>query len=671
MIYLVTKQYELYDRGDSNIQVLHSLDYLFNYFINKKVIGVDSETTGFCPHTNKLLSIQLGDFNNQFVIDTSTIDIKTLIPLFADESKLFIFQNAKFDLRFLYKHNIVPSKVFDTFLAEKVCYTGYSFLKVKMSLDVLVTKYTEYSVDKSIRGSIHREGLYTRVIQYAADDVKYLEAIMDKQMVSIKNKGLTNALNLDNMFVKALAYTEFSGIYLNTDLWKKKMVSDNSELIKTKSALNNWIIANNKTKYIDTQLDLFSTELRVKINWSSEKQVIPLMKELGVNTKVIDDKTGGLKDSIESKVLKPQKNVSDLIPLYLEYKKAEKVVSTYGENWLKQVNPNTGRIHTNFNQIMNTGRMSCGGKDKSRRIEYVNIQNIPTGDTRKCFTNQHEYTTLINADFAGQEAVVFANKTLDKALLRFYDEGLGDQHSYVASLCFRDELIGVELDEIKKIRPDLRQKAKAAGFAIQFGGQGITIAENLGISEEEGNRIYNAYFEAFPDIKQYFTSVKRHALDNGYILFNNITGRKSYIDFYNDYKELKKEITPKFWEEYREEKAKNSIKFQTKLKPKVREFFKMQGMIERKALNYPVQGSSAEVTKLAVYMLFKWIVENNLFNKVLISNIVHDEILIECPETMSKSVANITKYCMEYAGSKFFTRVPLKAEPCINKYWSH
>ena len=590
MVYLITKQAELYDRGNLDIKILHTLDTLFEYVKPLKYIGIDTETTGFCPYKNKLLSLQIGNFNTQFVIDTSTIDIKLLIPLFADRTKVFIFQNAKFDLRFLYRHNIIPYQVFDTFLAEKVCYTGYSFLKVKMSLDALVTKYTSYSVDKSIRGSIHREGLSSRVIKYAADDVKYLETIMNGQMKLVSEKGVEKALELDNLFVKALAYTEFSGIYLNKALWTTKIINDKEVLNKAKVALDQWILTNNKTKYIDAQLDLFSSTLKVKLNWSSEKQVIPLMKELGINTVVKDDKTGNFKDSVESKVLKSQIKVSDLVPLYLEYKKAEKVVSTYGETWLKQINPITGRIHTNFNQIMNTGRMSCGGKDKSNRIEYVNIQNIPAGHTRTCFTNQHPTTTLVNADFSGQEAVVFANKSLDINLLKFYDEGLGDMHSYTAKLCFKEELEGINMSEIKHIRPDLRQKAKAAGFAIQFGGQGITIAENLNLSEEEGNRIYEAYFEAFPDVKNYFITVKKDALNNGYILFNEITGRKSYIDFYDEYKVLKVELNNKFWQDYREEKAKDSYKFNNQLKPKVRDFFKMQGMIERRALNYPVQG---------------------------------------------------------------------------------
>jgi DNA polymerase I-like protein with 3'-5' exonuclease and polymerase domains len=81
--------------------------------------------------------------------------------------------------------------------------------------------------------------------------------------------------------------------------------------------------------------------------------------------------------------------------------------------------------------------------------------------------------------------------------------------------------------------------------------------------------------------------------------------------------------------------------------------------------------SSAEITKLAVVYLFNWIIENGYFNKILISNIVHDEILLECDIEISNKLAEVTKYYMELAGNRFFTRVPLKAEPCINNYWSH
>jgi len=666
MIYFVSNQYQIFD--NPRIQYCTVEDSL-KYLNNLKYIGVDTETEGFDPYTKRILSLQLGDFDNQYVVDTSTVDIQKYKELLEDKFKTLLLQNAKFDLKFLYHHRIVPVNVFDTMLAEAVLFTGIK--SAKKSLDYLAKKYCKVELDKSIRGNIHREGLSDRVIIYGADDVKYLETIMNKQMVKIREYELEKALSLDNLFVKVLAYVEYCGIYLNKDKWLTKMSKNEVRLEKAREQLNNWVISNNLSKYIDNQLDLFSTSRKCLVNWASQKQVIPLFKDLGIDTWTTDDKTGLPKDSVEAKILAPQKDKFEILPIYLEYKQAEKVVSTYGETFIKQINKVSGRIHSNFTQIMDTGRMSCGGKNRSTGEEYINLQNLPSDEeTRSCFTAPDGFK-LINCDYSGQEAVVFANKTLDKALLDFYDQGLGDMHSYIAKLCFKDQLNNVDLNDVKKKRPDLRQKAKAAGFAIQFGGQGITIARNLAIPDEEGEAVYNAYFEAFTGIKKYFKQCKEEALKLGYVQFNDISKRKSFIDFYDDYKRLDKIITRDFWEKYRYHKSNQTEEFFNQYKPLVRDYFKKQGIIERKSYNYPVQGSSAEITKLASIYIFNELNKRNLLFRVLFTNIVHDEVLLEAKESLSQEIADITKECMERAGRKFYNRVPLKADPQVVDWWYH
>lgn len=666
MVYYVSGQYKVFD--NPRLQYCTIEDSL-KYLNKLKYIGVDTETEGFDPYTKRILSLQLGDFDNQYVIDTSTVNIQQYKALLEDKTKILLMQNAKFDLKFLYHHRIVPINIFDTMLAEAVLFTGIK--SARKSLDYLAKKYCKIELDKTIRGNIHKEGLSDRVIIYGADDVKYLETIMNKQMVKIKEYELEKALSLDNLFVKVLAYVEYCGIYLNKDKWLAKMSKDNIRLEKARENLNNWVISNNYTKYIDNQLDLFSTERKCLINWASQKQVIPLFKELGIDTLTTDDKTGLPKDSVEAKILAPQKDKFDILPIYLEYKQAEKVVSTYGETFIKQINKVSGRIHSSFKQIMDTGRMSCGGKNKSTGEEYINLQNLPADkETRGCFTAPIG-KKLINCDYSGQEAVVFANKTLDKALLDFYDQNLGDMHSYIAKLCFSKELKDIPLEQVKKLRPDLRQKAKAAGFAIQFGGQGITIAQNLSIPIEEGEAVYNAYFEAFTGIRDYFKQCKQEALKLGYVQFNDVSKRKSFIDFYSGYKNLDRLINRDFWDKYRFHKKNNTEEFYTNYKPLVRDYFKKQGVIERKSYNYPVQGTAAEITKLASIYIFNELIRKGWLFKVLFTNIVHDEVLLESEDKIAEEVSIITQECMERAGRKFYTRVPLKAEPQVVDWWNH
>src|SRR5690606_589834 len=156
----------------------------------------------------------------------------------------------------------------------------------------------------------------------------------------------------------------------------------------------------------------------------------------------------------------------------------------------------------------------------------------------------------------------------------FYDNDLGDMHSYIASMCFKDQLDGVPLDEIKTKRPDLRQNAKAAGFAIQFGGVGFTIASNLGVSDEIGDSVYNAYMEAFPGVAGYFEKVAKETFDNGYIVFNEVTNRKSFFDFMDYYKELEDQMSKMDWSEYRKHKSIGSSLYESTYKPLVKDYFK-------------------------------------------------------------------------------------------------
>ena len=669
MIYLITTQQSLFDNVKySQCTVQESIDYLNNL----DIIAVDTETTGMDPYTCKLLSLQLGDSNNQYVIDAQSINISVYKELL--ESKELILHNAKFDLRFLYRNNIVPNKVFDTFLAERILTTGID--TARRGLDAVTYKYCKIELDKTVRGVIHREGLSTRVIKYAAYDVKFLHEIMRKQKVFLEEKNLNRTMSLDNEFVKVLAYIEYCGMYMNPDQWRKKCEEDKKDLEVIKKQLDKFIIDNSDKYggYIDNQLDLFTTDIKCKINWSSSQQVIPFMQSLGVDTLVKDKATGKMKDSVDKKVLASQKNKNPIISTYIEYTEHQKTVSTYGENWFEYINPVTGRIHSNYQQIMNTGRLSSGQRgDKKKNLPQLpNMQNIPSDKrTRSCFQAKKGYN-LIVSDYSGQEQIVLANKSLDPDLLYFYSQGLGDMHSFVASKIF-PELNGLPLDDIKNNHKQKRQIAKGAGFAINYGGTGITIAQNLNVSMEKGEEVYQAYFKAFPGLADYFKDEKQKALKLGYIEFNGISNRKCFIPYFDDFRRLHGEIydTDGFWEDYKQEKNKNSEKFREYYKPKVREYFVKKGDIERMSLNYPIQGSSADITKLAGVYFFRYLIENNLIFKVYMSNVVHDEWIVECPEDMSEIIKTKLKSCMEDAGDVFCKTIKLKADPVITKYWEH
>ena len=606
---------------------------IISYFKNHKFIALDTETSGLDPHSCELLSIQFGDFDQQFVVEYSPNILEKLKPLLLRKDVVWVLQNAKFDLQFFYKHNIILENIFDTYLAEGVLYCGFDDVKlpnyVRKSLDILVLKYCGVLLNKSIRGTINRVGLTDKVIEYGANDVKYLIPVMTSQMVKIKEDGLWGAVKLDNKFVKVLAYIEYCGIYLNKEKWLAKMEDDSKKLSDMEFALNKWVFERFGDKYVNKQLDLFSAAKRCSLNWSSSKQIIPIFKELGVDTKVRDKKTGKMKDSIEAKHIVKQVHVSPLIQMYIDYKKAQKLVTTYGQNFLDAINPKTGRIHATFWQIMNTGRTSCGSGDNKDDDNSINLQNIPSDKiTRGCFTNQFENTILVDCDYSQQEDRMYTQLSKEPALIDFYNDTTRkrDGHSFTAKLCFPKELKDIPEEEVKHVRPDLRSKAKGAKFAILFGGVGDTIAKNLGLSKEEGDEVYDAYMKAFPKIKEYFDYIKPIVVKNGYVYFNKVTGRRSYYQIFDEYERLSRTIDKQWWENYKQHKFHQTEDFLTYYKPTCKRFFNLRGDLERRALNFPCQGSASDMSKLAGVWFFDWILKENLFNKVKISNFVHDSL---------------------------------------------
>ena len=655
MIYFIGNNY-------STNFISSSIRELLEYFKDEEEIAFDIETTGFDVYTKKILSYQVGNEKDQFVVDAQEHPITLIKSLL--ETKTLLIHNASFDVNFLYHYRIIPIKIWDTFLVEAVLNKGDK--TVRKALDVVAYRYCKANLDKQIRGAIHKEGLSERVIEYAANDVKYLHSIKRKQLAIVNHKDLLQSVQLENEFVRALTYVKYCGIYLNPDDWNKKCQEDLIERTKTLKDLDDWVIDNKLTTYIDTQLSFswIEGQRRCLINWSSSKQVIKLFKELGIDVSTDEDK-----ESVDVKNLKSQENKFEILPLYVKHKKQEKLITTYGLDVLNTINPITGRVHTTFMQIMDTGRISSG--DKRNNKYSINLQNIPADKrTRSCFQPM-EGNAFIDADYSGQEQIVFANKTMEPNLIKFYRDKLGDMHSFIASKIY-PEIEGTPLHDIPSKFKVQRQAAKAAGFAINYGGNGLTIANNLNISLEEGSFIYDAYFKAFPGIKNYFEHVTKDALTKGYILFNDIIKSKCFIPQFYELKRLEKIMNrPGFWVFYREHKLKNSKVFKEELYPIVRKKFKLQSSISRMSLNYPIQGTSAEITKIATIYFFKYLIENNLLFKVLIVNLIHDEILLEVPKEMAESISIVLKQCMEKAGNIFCKTVKLEATPLITDFWEH
>ncbi len=657
MIYLVSNQTNAFGGEFTQVTLMDAIAMISTL----EFVGTDTETEGLDCFTKSLLTLQLGNKEFQIVFDIASYGgkIPTELKDFLNKSEqTFLLQNAKFDLQFLYRQGVILKKVYDTMLVETILTIGLQ--EGGRDLKTIVQKYCDVDLDKSIRGEIITKGLNAAVIRYAAYDVVYLEDIMIDQMKQVRRMKVDNAVKLDNEFVKVLAYIEYCGIKLDWQKWKTKSLKDLEDVVQKKAKLDNWLMEHGYTQYFNGMLDMFTGEQDCILNWNSSQQVITLFESLGINCTIKDK--GVEKKTVEEKAIGKYRKDFPILDLYFDYKAAVKLTSTYGLSWERMINPITHRIHTNFKQIMNTGRLSSG----DMKVNKPNLQNLPSDElTRSCFIAE-PHCKYIAVDYSSQEQIVLANFSGEENLINFYRKGFTDMHSYVAFLmypnirrCTVEELEPSKLKYIKTEYPDLRYLAKTAGFAINYGGNGATIAKNTGISKKDGDFVYENYFNAFPGLKSYFEYVMDLAMTNHYILFNPITGRKLFISPDEPIFKYEEDMAdPYFWR-----------------RPDARsiqgEYNKSKSEIQRKAQNYPIQGSSADCSKLAGVILFNELIRRDLLFKVKIVNMVHDEFNVEAPEEIAEEVSELVVKCMVAAGSQFCKIVPLGAEAQIGDHWLH
>lgn len=682
MIYLVTTQQELFNNSEYKIISVEESLQLLN---SCNILQYDSETDGVDCHINKVLSIQFGNKERdlQIVVDASTINISIYKDIL--ESKYLIGHNLKFDLQFLYNYNIIPRKVYDTMIVEQLLYLGYPPGTISYSLASVAKKRLDVDLDKSVRGQIIWRGLDVAVIKYAALDVVYLEDIMKSQLHECKTKDCLIGARLECDFVPSIAYLEWCGIKLSESKWKIKMLEDKTALNNSKKLLDRFTINNpslssfTKVNLQGSLFDGFNTEPECIINWDSSQQVTKVAKILGFNTSVQDKKTGEDKDSVLEKHLKGQKGINDeFLSLYFEYKEHSKTCSTYGQSYLNAINPNTGRIHSVFRQLgAASGRMACGSKQPNESLAklkklpykecvYVQLQNLPSDNVTRAAFIPEEGNTFASIDYSAAESRLGADIYQENSMIDEFMHGSGDIHSLVAKACFPDILKDLSTEEIKTNFPHLRKKAKPVGFSKQFGGSASAIAQSLGCSIEEAQVIADSYDNHFKGITTFAKKGSQLVRKNGYVLICKHTGHKMFWWDHDKWLERQSSFTSEFWDNYRTYHKGTG----DKVALEVKEHFQAASKWDRMALNAPTQGTLIIIVKDATTKFFNWIVDNNLFNKVKLCNIVHDEINIEYPSNLSDT-ADILVSIMESSASKFCTSLPIPAVAACGDHWIH
>ena len=298
--------------------------------------------------------------------------------------------------------------------------------------------------------------------------------------------------------------------------------------------------------------------------------------------------------------------------LILEYRQLAKLKSTYVDAMPLLIDEQSGRVHTDFNQsVAATGRLSSSNP---------NLQNIPIRTTRgreirKAFIADDGFQ-IYSADYSQVELRVIAHIAKDEAMIEAFRNG-EDIHARTAK-----EIFGLEsLDDVTQ---DHRRKAKEVNFGIPYGLSAFGLAQNLGIDNNEGKVMIDEYFNRFPNILNYINETKEFAKEHGYV--QTLLGRRRYLpDIYSGN-------------------------------------WNVRGFAERVAINMPIQGTAADVIKLAMINIHNWLNENKKQSRMLLQ--VHDELVFEIHNSEQEEVPAKIIELMEGA---FIMDVPLKAG--IGKNW--
>ena len=694
MIYFVSANSQLFE---SDVYKTLSMKDSIEMMKSWSIIQCDTETTGTFAKLDKLLCAQFGNVDKsiQIVVDCTTIDIKNYKQIM--EEKYLIFQNGKFDLQFFYNYGIVPRKIYDTMIVEQLLHLGYPSGSISYSLKEIAWRRLGINLDKTIRGQIIWRGLDTEVIKYAASDVLYLHDIMKSQIADCKAQGCMIGAKLECDFVPVIAYLEWCGIKLDADKWKSKMEKDKNNLDEAIKNLNSFVVRTPALKqftYIDRQGDLFSgfdLTPKVTINWSSSQQVVKVAKLLGFNTTIQDKKTGEDKDSVLEKSLAIQKDINDeFLKLYLGhgnpddddyyagYTGSAKVVSSFGQGHLNTICPTDGRSHTIYKQLgAASGRMSCGSnqsnetlakvnKVKPSECKYPNYQQLPhDAETRACFVAE-KGNLMIDCDWSAAEARLAGDIYNDQAIKDIFLNNI-DSHSMYAKIFFKEELKDVDVRDVKKQRPDLRQKAKGPEFALNFGGGAFAIKQAIQCSDEEAEEIIKNYEEGFKGSAIFAKKGSQFVRSHGYVLMNPITGHKMYWWDWDKWKEEQNSYNSSFWDEYKAiHKGSGDL-----IEQGVKTHFKAASKWDRMARNAPTQGTCAIMLKTSQINLFNWIVDNNRFGKYLLCGLIHDECLWEVPQEEAKTFGKMIEDEMLNTAAKFCKSIPIPATADIQTHWVH
>ncbi|WP_372590235.1 DNA polymerase I [Fervidobacterium pennivorans subsp. carthaginiensis] len=579
---------------------------LLDEILKAKKIALDLETSSLDPFTGKIVGISIAvDEGKAYYIPVAHLDGPN-IPL--DKIKEFLKEvvgmrrfgghNLKFDIKFLKKAGIEPEyPAFDTMIEAYLLNPN----EKRFNLDEMALKFLGYkmmSYDEVMQGALPLfAGDFSyvpieRAAKYSCEDAdislrihnKLYPLIYSNEMVELYEK-------IELPLVSVLAQMELNGVFFDT----KYLSSLSLEMEKKLSSLSQRIF-----EIAGEPFNLNSPKQVAYILF--EKLKLPAMKSTN---------TGAYSTDVE--VLENLAPDFEIARLLLEYRKIQKLKSTYVDAIPTMVNKHTGRVHASFNQTGTaTGRLSSSDP---------NLQNLPGRtdegkEIRMAVKPQKENWWILGADYSQIELRVLAHMSEDEELIRAFSENR-DIHLETAKRIF-----GVS-DEF--VNESMRRVGKMVNFAIVYGVSPYGLSRRIGLDIKETRRIIDAYFNTYKGVQSYITTIKEFAKKNGYV--KTMFGRRREVPQIN---------------------AKD---------PNIR----AEG--ERIAINTPIQGTAADIMKIAMIKIHERMKKENLKSMMILQ--VHDELVFEVPDDELELMKEIVKSEMENAVK---LRVPLLVDIYVEKY---
>lgn len=589
--------YQLIDTEEKEDQLLQNI-------LTQPILSLDTETTGTDPIRAELVGMSFAYAENQAFyvpVPADRTEAQRIVdkfkPVFENPQTLKVGQNIKYDMLVLANYGVeIQGPMFDTMIAHYVLqpelHHGMDYL-AEIYLHYETIKIEELIGPKGKNQKNMRDLDPANIYRYACEDADVtlkLKNVLEKELKQNDAEALFRDIEMP--LVPVLAYMERNGVRIDTEALKET------------------------SRHFTARMNQIEEEVHrlagVEFNIASPKQVGEvLFDRLKIVDKPKKTKTGQYVTSEE--VLESLKGKHEIVEKILEHRGLKKLLGTYIDALPQLINPETGHIHTSFNQTVTaTGRLSSSNPN----LQNIPVRNEDGKEIRKAFIPD-EGCEFFSADYSQIELRIMAHLSGDPHMIEAFRANQ-DIHAATAAKIYKEKLEDVTREQ--------RSKAKTANFGIIYGISVFGLAERLGIDRKEAKELIDGYFENYPHVKEYMDSSIQAARQKGYI--ETVFRRRRYLPDIN---------------------SRNAV---------------VRGYAERNAINAPIQGSAADIIKVAMIRIYRRFREEGIRSKMILQ--VHDELNFSVVPEEKEKVQQIVIAEME---SAYKMKVPLLADCGWGKNW--